>query len=160
MPRVPEEAASGLFAYVFIIFITVITWWLYEGGAKPTKPAQGGLRGAVSRGCPDLPLTWSHSATSRSPSLPPVTAAEGSEVNFLIQAPKFPLLLFYLLSPFLFLSLERPRKHALLQRFVHDPNAYTLLHLEKFGSPWNHKLKVLFLNEIFPNLNSCLPLFP
>lgn len=53
MPRVPEEAASGLFAYVFIIFITVITWWLYEGGAKPTKPAQGGLRGAVSRGCPD-----------------------------------------------------------------------------------------------------------
>lgn len=32
-----KETAPGLFAYVFITFITVIIWWLYEDGAKPTK---------------------------------------------------------------------------------------------------------------------------
>lgn len=39
MPRVLKETASGLFAFVFIIFITVIIWWLYEDRAQPSNTA-------------------------------------------------------------------------------------------------------------------------
>lgn len=39
MPCALKETASGLFAYVFIIVITVIIWWLYEDGAKATDTA-------------------------------------------------------------------------------------------------------------------------
>lgn len=53
MPYVLKETTSELFASVFIIFITVIIWWLCGGGAKPTRrprPASHSLSGrAVTR---------------------------------------------------------------------------------------------------------------
>lgn len=83
--------------------------------AKPTKTAlphlsEAALGVRVTRGLRNLPLRWSHSATSRSSSFPP-SGGKFPPVSLprpsMVQAPKVPhLVVFHALSLFPFLSLQ------------------------------------------------------
>lgn len=55
----PKETASRLFAYVFIIFITVRSWWLYEDCAQPSKTVPPRL--------PEASSGWPRTAGGRIP---------------------------------------------------------------------------------------------
>lgn len=111
MPCVLKETASGLFTYVFIIFIAVIIWWLNEDGAKPTDTALSRLSAAVPRVRePANARTFPYMEPQRHlaiPSLPPVTATQGRTSPGL--GPQLPVLdglPFAFTSPESFTSLE------------------------------------------------------
>lgn len=81
IPCVLKETASGLFAYVFIIFIAVIIWWLSEDSAKPTDTALSRLSEAAAHVRePADARTFPYMEPQRHlaiPSFPPVTATQG-----------------------------------------------------------------------------------